>query len=93
MLFVPVCKFAKLNPEADNILSILFLVKIFWIVNKRLQIRVWYTHRKNTLYKMYSRRWFGNELYEIPTNNIHANAIDKSPWIFSLKVRNFNYIT
>jgi len=42
---------------------------------------------------MYSRRWFGNELYEIPTNNIHANAIDKSPWIFSLKVRNFNYIT
>jgi len=51
MLFVPVCKFAKLNPEADNILSILFLVKIFWIVNKRLQIRVWYTHRKNTSIK------------------------------------------
>jgi len=42
---------------------------------------------------MYSRRWFGNKLHEIPTNNIHANAIDKSPWIFYLKVRNFNYIT
>jgi len=41
---------------------------------------------------MYSRRWFGNKLYEIPTNNIHANAIDKSAWIFYLYYIFYYYV-